>query len=509
MTEEVHYRIEDEGYFKLFIFNLAISILFMGTFVFNQHLSVDDYWLYYRQETGAMTDIQQNMRIFSGGAGYLLDALGINIVSHQLFFGILLILTYAWASTRISIEIISVLEVHENLGKIAFINGATLILFFNASVSEILYYSGAYVQWIIGILGFTYGAICISRKVKVSLNVVVGLAALTITAGSYQTFLSQYIYIAMALIYIRNDGRINKKSVLEVVRAVIAAGMAMAINILGCGLLVSVGIIAKGSRMAFEWSKMSQIMKDIVRSQWDIWVKGIGIYPTGLLAMALFLIVGILIMAIIKKNARVDEIIFLAAVLASGFLVVYMAQIIQGYIRVTNRGMYAVFGLYTVGLWIICYYLKDNSWKNIRRLGSYLICAFLIYSCIEINRVAVDVMKTNTLSKCYIEEISRRIASYENQNNIRITKMGFCRDASVNYRYYDYIETGAYGDMCANTFLGEWSGLSSIKYYSDREFERVSVPDDIQAYCAEINWDEADWDHQLFFDKEAVYICLF
>lgn len=509
MTEKVHYRIETEGHFKLFLFNLAVSILFIGTFIFNQHLSADDYWLYYQQKTGAMTDIQQNMRIFSGGAGCLLDALGINVVSYQLFFGTLLILTFAWASTKITIEVVSALGVHENPEKIAFVNGAALILFFNASVSEILYYSGAYVQWIIGILGFTYGAICISREVKVSLNVVVGLAALTITAGSYQTFLSQYIYIAMALIYIRNDGRINKKSVLEVVRAIIAAGMAMAVNILGRGLLISVGIIAKGSRMDFEWSKMPQIFKDIVRSQWAIWVEGIGIYPTGLLAMALFLIMGILIMIIIKKKAKADEIIFLAAVLSSGFFVMYMAQIMQGYIRVTNRGMYAVFGLYTVGLWIICYYLKDDSWKNIRRLGSYLICAFLIYSCIEINRVAVDVMKTNALSKCYIEEISQRIASYENQNNIRITKMGFCRDASVNYRYYDYIETGAYGDMCANTFLAEWSDLNSIKYYSDREFERVRVPDDIQAYCAEINWDEADWDHQLFFDKEAVYICLF
>lgn len=67
----------------------------------------------------------------------------------------------------------------------------------------------------------------------------------------------------------------------------------------------------------------------------------------------------------------------------------------------------------------------------------------------------------------------------------------------------------AYGDMCANPFLAEWSDINSIRYYTGRDFERVDVPDQVQELCAGINWDEADWDNQLFFDNDAVFICLY
>lgn len=509
LTNKIHYKIENTMYFRLFVFNLFVCILFLGTFVFNLHLSVDDYALHFQQKEAGLTDIRQNMRMISGGGYYLLDLLGINIVSGQKVLGGILIITFAWVITKITYEIISILNIQDDFEKILFIDGATMVLFLNASLSEYLYYSGVYTQWIIGILGFTYGAICISREKKVLLNSMIGVFALVITAGSYQTFLAQYIYVAMTLIYIRNNGKINKKSIVGMVKAVMAAIVAMAVNVLGCKILIYGGIIGEGSRANFEWSKIPQLVRDIIFSQRSIWIEGLGIYPREFLAVILFFVLGVLISILYKKKVGAHEFTFVTGVLVSGYCVMYMAQIMQGYIRVTNRGMYAIYGIYAAGLWLIGYHLVNDNWKFVRQLGLYAISAFLVYSSVRINGVAIDVMKTNALSKCYIEEINRRIRNYEKQNDSQVTKIGFCRDASVSYRYYDFIENEAYGDMCANPFLAEWSDINSIKYYTGRDFERVGVPDWIQERYARENWDEADWDNQLFFENDAVYICLF
>lgn len=508
LIRKIQYKIESTRYFGLFLFNLFVCILFLGTFVFNEHLSVDDYALYYQQKQAALTDIKQNLRMVSGGGYYLLDALGINIVSQQMVFGSILIITFAWVITRITFEIINMMEIQKDLEKILFIDGITMILFLNASVSEYLYYAGVYAQWIVGILGFTYGAICISKDKRVLLNGLIATLALVITVGSYQMFLAQYIYVAMTLIYIRNHGEISKKFIVEVGRAIMAAIAAMAINILGCKILIFNGIIDEGSRADFNWLKIPQLVKDIIFSQRSIWIEGMGLYQKGSMAVILFFILGILFWILYRKKTGICGFAFVAGILASGFCVMYMAQIMQGYIRVTNRGMYAVYGIYTSGLWLISYYLFENNWKLVRRFGFCMISAFLVYSSVKINDVAINVMKTNALSRCYIEEIIRRIENYEKQND-RITKIGFCRDASVSYRYYDFIETMAYGDMCANPFLAEWSDINSIRYYTGRDFERVDVPDQVQELCAGINWDEADWDNQLFFDNDAVFICLY
>lgn len=187
----------------------------------------------------------------------------------------------------------------------------------------------------------------------------------------------------------------------------------------------------------------------------------------------------------------------------------YMAQIMQGYIRVTNRGMMPIFGMYTVGSWVLCYYAGEKEWKKIGKIGIPIIGIFLFFSIYKINEVAVDTIKTNTVSRCYIDEINRRICNYEQQKGIEVTKIGFCSDEYISYRYYSFIETSAYGDMCANPFLAEWSDINSIYYYTGRNFARVEVPEEVVEYYGSRNWDEADWDEQLVFDGDTVFVCVF
>jgi len=492
------------------VFNLFICLFVMGTFIFNKHFSVDDYWIYYNQDVASRTDIGQNMRPVSGTAYWLLNIIGVSCVEEQIFFGILLIFVFAWVITMISLEIIEIMNINNEIRKVILVNGGTLTLFLNASLSEYLYYSGVYLQWTIAALGMAYAAIYIGKEEKVLKNWIVGLAALIVVAGSYQTFMSQYAYVVMALIFIRNNGKINRKSVLAVLRAMLAAITAIAVNILCVKILTYTKFAMGISRMSIKLSEAQKLIGDILQAQKSIWIEGMGIYPQCMLGIALALVLGMLIIVMYKSKTDCGAAIYMVIVLVSGQCVMYMAQIMQGYIRVTNRSMMPIYGIYTVIIWSICYYLGNIAVKktlqNITIIG---IIIFIIISRVKIDEVAVDTFKTNTVSRCYIEEINKRICSYEKQNGIEITKVGFCSDENISYRYYRFIDTSAYGDMCANPFLASWSSVNSLNYYSGRNFVSIDVPESIAAYYSSRNWDEADWDEQLAFDNDAVYICVF
>lgn len=65
------------------------------------------------------------------------------------------------------------------------------------------------------------------------------------------------------------------------------------------------------------------------------------------------------------------------------------------------------------------------------------------------------------------------------------------------------------GNICENPFVRTWSDITSLNYYTERNFMRVEVPEDVIEKYKMLNWDEADWDEQLTFDNDAVYICVY
>ena len=501
-------QVKKNGMLYLVGINLFMCIMAVGVFVVNHHISVDDYYAYFYQQVSFLTNIGQNLRPISSGFYLLFDLCGVNMVDAQVVLGAVLIITLAWSISRIVIELIEILKIQGQMDKIMVIDGGALILFLNASFSEFLYYSSVYLAWILSILGLTYAAIYIGKEERVTKNWILGTITLTVVAGSYQTFISQYAYIVMAIIFIRNEGKITRKSILAVLRAAAAAFVAMGINWGIVKLLINIGIVGTNSRMDISISKLPELIMAILGAQKSIWIEGMGMYPNGSLGIILILMMVLLAVMVYRKN-KLGGGIFAILVLISGQCVMYMAQIMQGYIRATNRGMMPIFGMYTVGIWILCYYAGEKEWKKIRKIGIPIMGIFLFFSIYKINEVAVDTIKTNTVSRCYIDEINRRICNYEQQKGIEVTKIGFCSDEYISYRYYDFIETSAYGDMCANPFLAEWSDINSIYYYTGRNFARVEVPEEVVEYYGSRNWDEADWDEQLVFDDDTVYVCVF
>lgn len=505
-----------KGY--IFCINFLICLFAMKTFIFGKYFSVDDYSIFYNQSVSlALADMSAHMRIVSNSILALLSILKVNIVEEQKVFGMILLVAFAWAATKISLELFNILY-SENDGKdknFFWIICGTMLLFVNAFMSENLYFSGVYIQWIISVPAMAYASVHIGKTEEILKNWIIGVFALFIALGSYQLFIAQYAYVVMAIIFIRNKARICKESSLAVLRAVAAPAAALGLQMICIRILAALGLIMETTSLGIQMSQIPSVIYQIIQAQKMIWVDGMGMYPKYVLVLALAIILGTLAVLMYKKKVGLKEIVFVVLVLVSGQFATYMPEIVQGSAAwMPPRILFPIFGIYTVGLYLIYYYADNNVAVNIwlRKIGGFCIIIFLIYSSIKLDEVAVDKAKVNTATQVYVDEIMNRINKYEMKNGVAVTKVGFCYDASLgSIRYWKLLSSEASwrGNINENPFVRSWSASTSLIYHSGRNFDLVKVPDSVEQYYSSLNWDAVDWDEQLFFDNDAVYICVY
>lgn len=408
------------------------------------------------------------------------------------------------------------------MAKWAGIWGGTLILFINVFMSENMYFSGVYIQWIIGVIFMAYAAVYVAKDKNLCKNWIIGVISLFITMGSYQLFIAQYAYIVMVIIFIRNGGRLCRKSILEIVRAIAAPLVAFILQVLCIRGLVSAGLVVESSSLRIQLSEIPNVILQIIRAQKIIWIDGMGMYPKYTLMIGL-MILGIILVALMHKSkADYKEYTFMLLVLLSGQCVTYMPELVQGSaLWMPPRILFPIFGVYTVGIYLIYYYLKNEQqcndssariWIWVRKAGGVCIALFLFYSSIIMDEVAIDKAKTNAVTQAYVDEIMSRIERYEMQNGIEVKKAGFCNDAAIDsIRYWKYLTCKAswQGNINENPFVRPWSAITSLVYHSGRDFEVVVVPENVVEYYGALNWSKLNWDEQMYFDNDAVYICVY
>ena len=113
------------------------------------------------------------------------------------------------------------------------------------------------------------------------------------------------------------------------------------------------------------------------------------------------------------------------------------------------------------------------------------------------------------LDRHYIIEIDAYMRQYEEENNIQITKVGFCKDASITRKYYDDIKNMPYSELLTKAFIEEWSDYTSINYHTGRKLIKVDVPEKIQNEFIKMDWIKKDLYNQIVFDGDTAYICVY
>lgn len=491
------------GYNKksLFLFNFVLTVIAYGLFVFNFHFSLDDYCVLYQQKDVAISIISESYRNCLGIIFLLLDFIGLNVTKHQIFFGVILILAIAVSVTRITHEILKYID-----GKALLVNLGTICFFLNVFVSEWFYFAEAYLHWALSIIGITYASVYLVKSDHLKKNWLIGTLLLFVAAGSYQVSLSIYVYIVMGIIFFQYKGTICKESFMSVVRAAASAVVAVLSNICMTKFLVRIGFAFDQPRLTSDIHSFLPVLQQMIPFQKELWIRGKGVLPNGVMAGALLFLLVLLAECLIQKRIGIVSIIYMGIVVLSGQMVMYLAIAAQGFFWVTLRIAVPVFGIYTVLIWFIAYY-SDRDF--IRGIAQAVIILFLCFNFCGIQRMAVELLITNALDRYSVGQIGNYIHQYEESSKAVIQKVGFYKDQNPCDKYYEFMKTEYFEDFAIKAFTQEWSDLNALNYYTGRNYVRAEVPDDIKERISSKDWSGLVLEEQLIFEGDTLYIAVY
>ena len=169
---------------KIFFLYLAVFFVAYGGFVFQVHFSNDDYDFLFHQKEIAVTVASESYRNAMGVFYWVLDMFAINVVQNQVFFGILLIVSFAWSAAVLTMEMY---RAAGQDSKIFLFGTGSLFMYLNAFACEWMWYAGAYIQWMVAMLTATYAAVFVAGSEKSRKKFLIGAGLLFLTKYAYFT----------------------------------------------------------------------------------------------------------------------------------------------------------------------------------------------------------------------------------------------------------------------------------------------------------------------------------
>lgn len=504
-------------FLKVFVINLGVFFVICETFVLNQHFATDDYGMILQQKQTAWDVILISYRNSLGAVYLFFQKIGINVVLNQAVLGIVMILVMSFSVTMITQMVLQELKsnLDEQNKKVAhsiviIIDLGSLLLFANAFLSEWLWFSMAYVQWIGAILGMTLAIFFLQKSEHRFRNWCIATIFLFGAVGFYQMILAQFAFIVMTIIFIRNRGRITKNAILDTVRAAILAPIGVGGQVVLTKMIQK--ILQKDAIVRVhkdrDWQKL---FEEFIKYQGKLWTNGLGLLPNCIMLIMLILMVGVLMSLLFQKKPKWDTILFMLIVIISGTSVVNMIPFVQGSMWIPARVMLPIFGVFSVFSWLIGFWVYQNDCvqKVIINTTIILMIVFLAVNGRVVQKEATVAIKTNVLDQYDIKEIDRAITEHEEINGVVINKVGFCKDKYPLNKYYDIKNSKYSYEMQLKAFGADWSMLPAFEFYTGREVQQVAVPQEIQDKYVNNNWNYRSVSSQLTFEGDTVYVCCY
>lgn len=490
---------------KLWGLNTLCLTFMFGLSIFYPHYSQDDYSMNYEQPFIGGLLAGKSMRPILGISYWLLSKLKINVVQSQFFFGVILLISFIFCTTKLTLLLVDKMNAVNDAPKTMLINLATLFLLGNAFVSEWMYFAEAYIQWAIAVLGLTMSITALAKCGKKKIYFIYSTAFLFLAIGSYQIIAVQFAVIALFIVYAEQGGKVNKATLIKAARAASIGILAMACNIFvskPIGILL--GYNDSASRMAIDFKLLGDILVDFIKKQRIVWIDGMGTLPQWSMP-----IVCILLLAnILLRQKKIQNLLWCLAIWLTAEGMLCSVEIMQGHCSLAARKSVPIFAVMSVLVWMNVYTQQNDF--SIKANVVYLIpSVFLLINFVEVQINAVDVIKTNAIDKEIIMQINKKIQTYENNTGITVTTIGFTPDQNKSYKYYDVLVNNVVGDFALRSFSTTWSDYHSFYYITGRSLNWVNVPEEYKAQFTSMDWSTLLLEEQMVFEQDAVWICVY
>lgn len=488
---------------KIIIINFFVIAAFWGRWALTTHYATDSYSCYFSNGGAAYGEIVNNYRFFMGLFTLFCDVINMNRVTYQILFGCISLLALTISISFLSFELLK----HYRGKKYTwlYVNFGSLLLVSNFLMTEWFWFPECYMTWAAAVAGAIFGAIFFSRE-GVMNKVISALFAL-LMCGSYQGAMAIYVFIVMIFIFLKNNGKISKKSILQTLAAA---------GILGCGfvgnfLLVKIYINLKSVkdtvRLNFSPSSILGSFKNVFSMQNTIWDGGYGLFPKHLLLiMFLVLLFSIITLYLIANNFSFNTLVYMLIILFSGQFTLYLISCVQVSFWFPMRVAVPLFGVFSCSVWMITFIMElTNTIKLPFQAVLPVVCTlFIIVNCITAHQVLNEVILTNTTDKDNIMSIYDKVEEYESNTGKTVTDVSFIYRSEAQRKYDSCVRSKKYfGEICTKSFMTNWSNICSLNFYTGKKYRKVNVQPKVEDWVIECS------EYKLVFNDNILFITVY
>ena len=314
------------------------------------------------------------------------------------------------------------------------------------------------------------------------------------------------MFFGITIILIIQKGKVNKQSIISMIKLVAIGGIASLSNVLFIKMVQMLGIANITNRT--ETLSINMLISNIeeVLKMAGYWIlETYGLLPKGCLLLILvvtyiiFLLWNILYVKSIKNTLFYIFLIVLSfgCVLAPHFLTtsLWMAQ----------RTIASFLAIVSIPYIIIV--TSNNDCHRLCQIGAFVLGILMLVNIVKIQSISVNVISKNRIDAEIAYNVQAEIENYQNDTGILVENICVLRDANITWGYKttNYVVL----DTNSKAFAIDWAAVNCINFYNGTNYKKVEPDLQIKEEIASKNWDSLNLSEQMKFVDNTVYLAVY
>lgn len=492
------------GYYKRYIAKVLLALMLLFGGIMYEAYATDTYYLHdVGFLSGASDMVHRNGRIVTAFVYWLAAKLDLPITSFYYLSYVLAILFYLGAMILLDRMTRQIVE-NENYRILL-----CLLLIVNPFIIEYFMFIEMF-AFAFAILMEVATVYAFYRYIATGgrLNGALSLIFLLLAFMSYQASTGLFIVLTMPIVYHackNSDGCVVRKYVgrliLMAMTYLLAAALYMLIFYLGLH-----GTRGQGR----DYGSLLSILHDAIESEQDMLTTTCRILPayTYLTFAGLAAICCLLSIAWIRN--KVLWLFHIVLSIAALMAIAAVPSVVGG--NFTARTVYPLGSLIGVLMINTAIAIENGGGERIRTalwlrtVMSMLASALLATYVVCFGYVYISKHQLNYADELRCRMIGQAITEYEQDSEIRITRIAFYKDSA--YTGVQYPNIFIWGDLCISSFTKNWSDIQALNYYLNTQYVRAEQDPVYTDYYAGQNWSQFS-SEQMIFDGDTLHYCVY
>lgn len=485
---------------KVFIFINFVIIFITYDIFLNMHFSLDSYAVYFDMD--APNQLRQS-RFMNYIFIRLFELMGINTCRSQVLLTFIFMLMSALSASIIT----NILDKSFNglsIKKYIAVDFAVLITFVNVFILEWYLYPEITLFYGLSLV-FSVLALLILYKNTGFLSCLISGVCVFISLNFYQASMPLFVVYGLMIVAVKNKLTINYKSFKETVSVILVGGVSSVFMLIVQKIAISVGITGGGDRDAKLGLEivLSNCIQ-VIKLQKKVW-EGFEFLPSWLLPV-FALVAFITFIYFSRGKLKINNYVYYFVLLMISYIIIFAPHFVTETIWLVPRTIIAI-GAFFSAMVVCVIFVVDN---RAVRYSIIISVVFLIMNGIQIKKVALNHLKSNSLDEEYSIIIQNEIEKYETINNIKIKNIAAVNDISPKYNYEGIEYAPPSSDTNIRAFVVPWAQVNIINYYNNTDYKQVEMNEEIYGkFFADKDWDSFIPEEQMVFDGDTLNIAYY